>query len=144
MLCVSRLVRSQDGQSGLGVSVSAYLDEMQKIQDELVKQLKVALVDRDQWRKRALAQENCEHYVELPPQAGEGPWMICEHMNGSGLLERLSSLEAMTRPTVLVVLREALLANRARKQPGAFTAAGEWDPRPLWAALDALEQENNG
>lgn len=45
-------------------------------------------------------------------------------------------------PLEAAVLREALKANKARKRPGAFTVTGDWDAKPLWEALEALEEQN--
>lgn len=47
-------------------------------------------------------------------------------------------------PLEAAVLREVRKCNKARKQPGAFTAAGEWDPRPMWKAIDLLEEKLAG
>ena len=64
--------------------------------EETIASLKQSLTEvhaaATQWRNRALAQENCEHFVVLPHE--EGDWMVCNHMKDTGLIEILWSLQA--------------------------------------------------
>lgn len=79
------------------MSLQEDFSALASITRELAEQLGKMTEDRDVWYKRAKAQENCEHYVEMPPELGEGDWLICNHMKGTGLLEKLCSLQEQVK-----------------------------------------------
>jgi len=105
--------------------------------EETIASLKQSLTevhaDATQWRNRALAQENCEHFVVLPHE--EGDWMVCNHMKDTGLIEILRSLqaraEAAKQPELSMEMNEPVqLERRAAVTAVLYEVGGTVEGQP--------------